>query len=60
MSQAEINKNLEEKKSILSWLIKNNLRSLPDYGKIVSLYYTDKDLIKSAIAKNEPRIALTK
>lgn len=48
MSQTEIKKDLEEKKKILSWLIKNNIRSLGEIGKVTNQYYKNRsELIKS-------------
>ncbi|MBT4136190.1 CpaF family protein [archaeon] len=43
MSQNEIAQNIEEKKRIMSYLIKNKIRSLKDFGKVMNLYYIDKE-----------------
>ncbi|MFA4953600.1 MAG: type II/IV secretion system ATPase subunit [Candidatus Pacearchaeota archaeon] len=53
MSQAEINKYLDEKKSILNWMLKNKIRDLNSIGKVMNLYYNDRELLKSIISKNE-------
>jgi len=58
MSQTEISENLEEKKKILSWLIKNNIRELNNFGKVMNLYYKNKDFILSAINKNDIKLIL--
>ena len=58
MSPTDINQDLEEKKKILSWLLKNKIRSLEDFGKVINLYYKNKDLVLKAVAKNERELIL--
>jgi flagellar protein FlaI len=53
MSQTEVAADLKSKRSILEWLIKNNIRSLEDIGKVMNLYYTNRSLITDIIRKNE-------
>jgi len=53
MSQSELNKDLEERKSILNWMLKNNIRDLNSIGKVMNIYYNNKDILKSIIRKNE-------
>lgn len=53
MSQAELNKNLAEKEKILLWLLKNKIRDLTDFGKVMNLYYIDKDELLNAVSKND-------
>ncbi|HLC96395.1 MAG TPA: ATPase, T2SS/T4P/T4SS family [Candidatus Nanoarchaeia archaeon] len=52
LSQAEINKDLATKKSILSYLVKHNLRKLNEVGSILSQYYLDNDFIVKGVTKN--------
>lgn len=52
MSQIEIEKSLEYKKSIFDWLIKNKIRDLESFGKVMNLYYTDPEELKSIIKNN--------
>lgn len=52
MSQTEIEKDLAEKKSILAWLIKNNIRSLEEFGKVMNLFYRNRELLMKAIRQN--------
>jgi len=52
MSETEINENLEEKKGILSWAIKNKIRSLNDMGRIINFYYTNRPLLLTSIRQN--------
>ena len=58
MSNIEIKKDLEEKKKILSWLIKNKIRALPDFGKVMNLYYKNKDFLLEGIKKNKKELIL--
>jgi len=53
MSQEKLNQNLEEKKQVLLWLIKNKIRDLNDFGRIMNVYYTNRELLLSSIRKNE-------
>jgi len=53
MSNREINENLENKKKILLWLIKNNLRNLKQIGKVMNLYYTNPETLNEIIKKNK-------
>ncbi|MBX4212202.1 Flp pilus assembly complex ATPase component TadA [Candidatus Pacearchaeota archaeon] len=52
MSQTEITKSLEDRKMILQWLIKNNLRSLGEFGKVLNMYYKNKDGLFKAVREN--------
>ena len=52
MPQTELNQNLEEKEKILDFLIKNKIRDLNDFGRVMNLYYTNKLFLISAIKKN--------
>lgn len=58
MSTNEINEDLEEKKKILAWASKINLRGIQQVGKIMNMYYKNKPLLKEAIAKNRPELIL--
>jgi len=52
LSQAEINNDLKTKKKILDYLVKNNIRSLDDVGRIINLYYLDPDFVIDMVNKN--------
>ncbi|MCA9485474.1 MAG: CpaF family protein, partial [Nanoarchaeota archaeon] len=52
MSDSEIKGDLQEKKDILNWLIKNEARSLEHIGKVMNLYYRNKELLMKAIHSN--------
>jgi len=53
MDEIEIEKNLENKKKIFDWLLKNKIRNLKAIGKIMNLYYTDKESLEEVIKKNQ-------
>jgi len=58
MSITEINKNLEEKKKIITWLIKNKIRKLDDFGKVMNLYYKNKELLIKSMNKNNVKLII--
>ena len=58
MSQLEISKNLDNKKDILNWLIKNNLRDLKLIGIVMNLYYTNKTLLDKLMKENNTKYIL--
>jgi len=51
MSQEEINKSLEERKKILGWMIKKNIRDFEQIGKIMNVYYTNPRLLSEMMKK---------
>ncbi len=53
MTESEMQQNLEVKKMIFSWLIKNKIRSLNELGRVINLYYTDKNLLLKLIRNND-------
>lgn len=52
MSDFEIEKDLKEKSNILLWMVKNDMRSLQELGKVINLYYRNKQQLISSIAAN--------
>ena len=52
MSQYEMNKDIESKEKILDYLMKNNLRSIMDVGKVLKEYYLDQDYVNQLVNKN--------
>lgn len=58
MSEQDIAKALQEKKNILTWLIKNNVRKLEDFGKVMDHYYKNKEGLLKAIEKNDKKSIL--
>lgn len=59
MSQSEISKDLDEKKKILSWLMKHEIRNLHDVGTVTSYYYRNPEKIKQAMQRDNPKLLLT-
>ena len=49
MEDDDINKNLEEKKKILVWMVKNNINTIDGVGRIVSEYYKNKEKVLKMI-----------
>lgn len=60
MSQKDINSDLVEKQKIISWFLKNNIRDLESFGKVMSLYYKNKEFLLNAINKNSINTILGK
>ena len=56
MSINEINRNLEEKRKILAWMVKNKLRGIENFGKVMNYFYRNKDLLLNAIEKNKIKL----
>jgi len=52
LTQKEINADLADKKAILDWLVKNNIRQVDDVGKVMNEYYLDKEFVINAVKKN--------
>ena len=60
MSQNEIAENLEEKKKILEFLVKKNIRGIEDFGRVMNLYYTNKEKLIEVMNKNDVQKLLGK
>src|SRR3989344_2125589 len=58
MSEKDIAAYTTEKKKVLSWLIKNNIRDLQNFGKVLNLYYKNKELLLNAINKDNKDMVL--
>ncbi len=58
MEEKELARDLERKKSILQWLIKHNIRSLYEMGKVFSLYYMNEKMLTDALKRNDPQSIL--
>ncbi|MEK6915048.1 MAG: ATPase, T2SS/T4P/T4SS family [Nanoarchaeota archaeon] len=53
LSESDIKKELEERKKILDWLIKNNLRSIKEVGNTIELFYQNKEKLTEMMRKND-------
>lgn len=54
LSPKELQEDLREKQKILEWMLKQNISSLEDIGKVVNSYYLDRDYILNLVKKNKP------
>ncbi len=52
LSQSEILKDVKTKKSILDYLVKHNIRSLEEVGKIMNAFYINPDEVINVVEKN--------
>lgn len=50
----EIMQEVEAKKSILEWLVKNKIRQVEEVGRIMNHYYMDKDTLMETVTKDRP------
>lgn len=53
MDKTEILKEIDEKKTILNWLVKNKVNIVNDIGRIMAEYYTNHERILNAALKND-------
>lgn len=59
MSQAEITKDLEQKKKIFLWMMHHDLRNLGELGKVMNLYYRNRSALIHAMAQNDKDAVLS-
>ena len=52
LSDNEINKDLAMKKKIIEYMVKNNIRSLEQVGKVFNNYYLDPGFVTEIVDKN--------
>ncbi len=60
MSGREIVNEMNEKAKILRFMMENKMRSLEDIGKVMNLFYRNRDLLSKAIATNDKKIIMGK
>jgi len=53
LDKKDIKKELDMKKDILDWLVKNEIRQVEQVGKVMNRYYMDKDMIEDVVTKNK-------
>ncbi|MEM2918056.1 MAG: ATPase, T2SS/T4P/T4SS family [Candidatus Altiarchaeota archaeon] len=51
LTQEEIEDEIKLKKSILEWMLKNNVRQIEDVGKILNIYYRDTKTVENAVKR---------
>lgn len=52
-TQDEIRGEIEMKKRILEWLVKNNIRAIEDIGKIMNRYYVDTETVIKTVNEDQ-------
>ena len=58
MSDTEIAQELAERKKIFLWLEKENIRGLAEFGKVMNLYYRNKDFLLKSIQRGDRKAVL--
>ena len=54
LSEIEINNDLAEKKLILEYMVKNEIRKLNEVGEVIKQYYLDREKVVGIAKKNLP------
>ena len=52
----EIDRDLEEKKTILDWLVKNDVHNVQDVGVVMAKYYMDRASVYKAVVAGKKGI----
>lgn len=52
MTISEVNRDVEFRKKVLTWMVENNIRDLKRVGKVMKIYYTNRDLLSQIMSKN--------
>lgn len=50
----DVKAEIEMKKQILEWLVKNKVRQVDDVGKIMNHYYVDKETVVDIVSNDRP------
>ncbi|MFH1317046.1 MAG: type II/IV secretion system ATPase subunit [Candidatus Woesearchaeota archaeon] len=59
MTPKEINDDLRERESILQWMLDNDIKDIDEVGKIMSIYYKNKELLLNYVrGKKKPDSSL--
>ncbi|RLI94080.1 MAG: hypothetical protein DRO94_03740, partial [Candidatus Altiarchaeales archaeon] len=53
MSEKEMNEDLLGKQKVLKWLLRHDIKSVNDVGRIVTEYYIDKDAVLELIEQDK-------
>ena len=53
LTQKQLNKSLNEKESVLKWLVKQNINTVDSVGKVMAEYYTRPDHLMDFVRKNK-------
>ena len=52
-SNSELKKSLHEKENILKWLVKQNINTVDEVGKVMAEYYTQPDYLMKLVKNNK-------
>lgn len=58
MSDDELQKNLAEKRSILKWLVDNNVKDIQKVGKMISDYYKHPDKVLKTVGFDPDKVEI--
>lgn len=53
-SKDELNNSLKEKEAVLKWLVKNNINTVDEVGRVMAEYYTDTDNLMKYVRSDKP------
>ena len=53
LSKPEMLEDIEKKKQIINWVVKNGVRTIEDMGKIMRAYYLDAEDVYAVVEKNQ-------
>ncbi len=54
LTKSDINADLKEKQRVLKYLVDLKVDTVDSVGKVMAEYYTNKDFLMAAVAKNKP------
>jgi flagellar protein FlaI len=54
MTEREVSDDLEEKEKILHWMVQKNVNDINNVGKLMALYYKNKQEVLDLALKNKP------
>lgn len=60
MSRKDMASELRDKEKVLKWLVKNNVNTINEVGKIISEFYADEDMVMKAVNGERKPEALLK
>ncbi len=53
MTRNEINKDTKEKELVLNWMVKHDINTVDEVGRVMAEYYTDKDNFMKTVRSNK-------
>ena len=53
LTKNKLDKSLKEKENVLKWLVKQNINTVDDVGKVMAEYYTNPDYLMKCVRKNK-------